>query len=89
MSLEVIVSNYRKIVLDLMYVNTFSLVESLMCGTVLQDNVRVCYKLFKDFNDKLKNSKYLECFLKGRTLLVCSCLLVLSSCITCIANKLN
>ena len=33
------------------------------------DNVIVCYKLFKDFNDKLKNSKYLECFLKGRALI--------------------
>ena len=28
------------------------------------DNVIMCCKLFKDFNDKLKNSKYLECFLK-------------------------
>ena len=28
------------------------------------DNVIVCCKLFKDFNDKLKNSKYLEYFLK-------------------------
>ena len=58
------------------------------------DNVIVCFKLFKDFNDKLKNSKYLECFLKRRysfdiALLVCSCMLVLLTCITCIANKLN
>ena len=33
------------------------------------DNVIVCCKLFKDFNYKLKNSKYLEHFLKGRALI--------------------
>ena len=33
------------------------------------DKVIVCCKLFKDFNGKLKNSKHLECFLKGRVLI--------------------
>ena len=33
------------------------------------DNVIVCCKLFTDFNNKLKNSKYLEYFLKGRALI--------------------
>ena len=55
-------------VLDLMFVYTFSLVELLMCGTVLI-TFFMCCKLFKDFDDKLKNSKYLECFLKGRALI--------------------
>ena len=30
------------------------------------DNVIACCKLFKDFNEKLKNYRNLECFLKVR-----------------------
>ena len=32
-------------------------------------NVIVCCKLFKDCNEKLKNNKNLESFLKGRALI--------------------
>ena len=55
------------------------------------DNVIVCCKLFKYFNGKQKNSKRLECFLRGFDIvfLVRSCMLVLFTCITCIATILN
>ena len=33
------------------------------------NNVILCCKLFKDFNNKLKNSKYFGCFLKRRALI--------------------
>ena len=33
------------------------------------DNVIVCCKLFKDFNENPKNSEHLECFLMGRALI--------------------
>ena len=51
------------------------------------DNVIVCCKLFKDFNEKLKNSKHLECFLKGRAL-ISLCLLV-PACMFCLLAYLT
>ena len=39
-----------------------------MCRTVMIKVIEYC-KLFKDFNEKLKNSKYLECFFKERGLI--------------------
>ena len=64
--LEVIVSNYTRIVL--MFVNTFFTCRVMGVWNSL-DNVIVYRKLFKDFNEKLKNNKHLECFLKGRALI--------------------
>ena len=50
--LEVIVLNYSRIVLDFMFVNTFSLVELLICGTVLI--TLLCVVNYLKINDKLK-----------------------------------